>query len=308
MKRHASRPINGILLLDKPGGITSQAAVSRVKRLLDAAKAGHTGTLDPAATGLLPVCLGEATKFSHLLLDADKGYHAVIQLGRTTTTGDLEGDVVDERPVSSTPDEVRAVAARFRGELLQKPPMYSALKHAGKPLYRYARAGVEIDRAPRRVHIGALDISAIQGSVVHATIRCSKGTYIRVLAEDIGRALGCGACLAALTRTSVGDFSLEAATGLADLEAMGPEAGLLRLKPTDALLEPLPRVDLDDRQQSRLATGQAIVLASTQVSGLARLYGPSGFLGVGRFTETGTVEPARLLAQPEKKSPGMLEK
>ncbi len=308
MKRHASRPINGILLLDKPGGITSQAAVARVKRLLSAAKAGHTGTLDPAATGLLPVCLGEATKFSHLLLDADKGYRAAIQLGRTTTTGDLEGDVIDERPVSVTADEVHAIAARFRGELLQKPPMYSALKHAGKPLYRYARDGVEIDRAPRRVHIGVLDISAVQGSVIHATIRCSKGTYIRVLAEDIGRALGCGACLAALTRTSVGDFRLEAAIGLAELEEMGPEAALLQLKPTDALLEPLPRVDLDDRQQSRLSTGQAVALASTHGSGLARLYGPSGFLGVGRFTETGTVEPARLLAQPEKKSPVMLEK
>ena len=203
------RAVNGVLLLDKSAGMTSSAAVQRVRRLFRAQKAGHTGTLDPLATGLLPVCLGEATKFSHLLLDADKSYVATIRFGITTRTGDLEGEVTGQSEAHVSREEVEGVLKGFMGEIEQTPPMYSALKRDGQPLYKLARSGVEVPRAPRRIVIRKLELRAFEGDEIDLFVTCSKGTYVRVLAEDLGRALGCGACLAALRREGVGNFGLE---------------------------------------------------------------------------------------------------
>ena len=204
----ARQPIDGVLLLNKPVGITSNAALQKAKWLLNAKKAGHTGTLDPFADGLLPLCFGEATKFSAYLLDADKRYRAVMQLGVTTTTGDPEGAVLDTRDVSVGCDDLLAVLPRFMGEIGQIPPMHSALKHQGRPLYEYARAGIEIERPPRRVTIRALDMIECMPPRVVLDVQCSAGTYIRTLAQDIGAALGCGAHLTALTPTPAGGFTL----------------------------------------------------------------------------------------------------
>jgi len=215
--------MSGVLLLDKPAGITSQSAVSKAKRLFAATKAGHTGTLDPLATGLLPICFGEATKFSHLLLDADKTYAATVRLGVTTTTGDMEGTVTATAPAAFDRPVLEAVLKRFAGEILQTPPMYSAVKHAGKPLYKYARAGLKLARAPRRVCIRRIEFADFTRGEMRILVTCSKGTYIRVLAEDIGRELGCGACLAALRRTAVGGFNINATVKLDALCDMAPD-------------------------------------------------------------------------------------
>ncbi len=208
-QRGARRAVHGVLLLDKPAGSSSNAALREAQRLYGAAKAGHTGTLDPLATGLLPACFGEATQFSHLLLDSDKAYRASMRLGMTTSTGDLEGAVTSRAPVTVSREDVAAAARRFVGEIMQVPPMYSAIKQGGEPLYRLARAGLDVPRAPRAVVIRELAVLAMAGAEVELAVTCSKGTYIRVLAEDIGRALGCGACLAALRRTGVGGFALD---------------------------------------------------------------------------------------------------
>ncbi len=312
--RAAARPrrrVNGVLLLDKPRGITSQTAVTRVKRLCAAEKAGHTGTLDPMAEGLLPVCLGEATKFSHLLLDADKGYLATVKLGVTTSTGDLEGEVRSTAQVSVQRTAVEAVLAGFIGEILQTPPMYSAVKHAGKRLYELARAGETVARAPRRVRIRTIELIALQGDALQISVRCSKGTYIRVLAEDIGAALGCGACLAALTRTRVGEFRLEDAISLAALEASGDAACEARLLAVDALVASLPRVDLEAGAAHQLATGRAVRQpGNAAATDLARIYGPGQrFLGVARVEAGGDIVPRRLMASvPQPGAHVLLEK
>ncbi len=303
--------MNGVLLLDKPRGITSQTAVTRVKRLCAAEKAGHTGTLDPMAEGLLPVCLGEATKFSHLLLDADKGYLATVKLGVTTSTGDLEGEVRSTAQVSVQRTAVEAVLAGFIGEILQTPPMYSAVKHAGKRLYELARAGETVARAPRRVRIRTIELIALQGDALQISVRCSKGTYIRVLAEDIGAALGCGACLAALTRTRVGEFRLEDAISLAALEASGDAACEARLLAVDALVASLPRVDLEAGAAHQLATGRAVRQpGNAAATDLARIYGPGQrFLGVARVEAGGDIVPRRLMASvPQPGAHVLLEK
>src|SRR5688500_11313747 len=241
-RRPGGRALNGVLLLDKPRGITSHAAVQKTLRLLNAAKGGHTGTLDPLATGLLPVCLGEATKFSHLLLDADKTYLAAIRLGVRTTTGDLEGEVIERAAAVDVERSTGVdVLARFTGEILQTPPMYSAIKHAGMPLYRHARAGREIERVPRKVFIRRLDLVELGETELTVRVSCSKGTYVRVLAEDIGRALGCGGCLAALRREAVGAFGLSSATSLARLEGVGAEGGGASRPPCDALVAAVPQ-------------------------------------------------------------------
>jgi tRNA pseudouridine55 synthase len=286
-----------VLLLDKPPGISSQTAVTRVKFLLNAAKAGHTGTLDPMATGLLPIALGEATKFSSALLDAGKSYLATVRLGQTTTTGDLEGEVTSTSPVSVDRRMIEAAVAQFRGEIVQTPPMYSALKHAGKPLYEYARQGTDIERAPRRVTIAAMTIEGFDGNELRLSVACSKGTYIRVLAEDIGRALGCGACLAALRRTRVGRFDVADAVDLDALAALEPAARDVSLLPADAMLAELPMVALDGRQAQRLLSGQSIEVGGDAPEGLLRLYGPnSAFLGLGIGAGAGRIEPRRLIA------------
>ncbi len=297
MSRPRGSAVNGVLLLDKAGGITSQAAVSRVRILLSARKAGHTGTLDPLADGLLPVCFGEATKFSQLLLDADKEYRAVVRLGLRTTTGDLEGAVVARSACEVDVELIRDVLPRFEGEITQVPPMYSALKRDGRPLYAYARAGEELPREPRRVRIRQLEMQRYDGSDLTISVTCSKGTYIRVLAEDIGRALGCGACLAALTRTAVGGFRLAGALKVEELESMPLEERRRRLLPVDALVSTLPRIDLDAAAVALVKCGQPFDRPAGAGLGLSRLYGPGAeFLGVADAQATGMVVARRLMA------------
>jgi tRNA pseudouridine55 synthase len=302
----AKRAIDGVLLLDKAAGITSSAAVQKVRRLFSAAKAGHTGTLDPQATGLLPVCLGEATKFAHLLLDADKHYLATVRLGTTTTTGDLEGKTLTSTDGKRGHDEVEAVLARYRGPIQQTPPMYSAVKHGGQRLYKLARAGTEVPRQPRSIFISKLDLLDIEGEELKLAVSCSKGTYIRVLAEDIGRELGCGACLAALRREGVGGMALppEDPVSLQRLEALTLAGRDTLLLPPDALVASLPRLDLDTAETTRLLQGQPLEHRAAGKVGLARIYGPDRmFLGVVEVTSPGRILPRRLKAQaPDAKA------
>ncbi|MFN7087487.1 MAG: tRNA pseudouridine(55) synthase TruB [Burkholderiales bacterium] len=300
-RRPRRQAVDGVLLLDKPSGISSQTAVSRARALLLAAKAGHTGTLDPMASGLLPVCFGEATKFSHLLLESDKTYAATVKLGVTTTTGDREGELVATAAVDVSRAQLEAVLRRFVGNLMQTPPMYSALKHHGRPLYEYARAGVALPRVPRPVTIAALDLVAFEGDTFGITVRCSKGTYIRVLAEDIGRELGCGACLAALRRTAVGGFRLDRDCGAIALEVLQDaplEQRRARLLPVDALVATLPRIDLGAGEARRLLAGQELEWPEVLAAGPVRVYGPrQDFLGVARVGPAGKIVAQRLRAQ-----------
>lgn len=297
-RRAPRRAVDGVLLLDKPGGISSQTAVTRVKTLFNAAKAGHTGTLDPMATGLLPIALGEATKFSSVLLEAGKRYLATVRLGQTTTTGDLEGEVTGTSRVAVDLSQIETVLARFRGEIVQTPPMYSALKHAGRPLYEYAREGTEIERVPRRVTISALTLESYEAGELCIAVACSKGTYIRVLGEDLGRALGCGGCLAALRRTQVACFDIADAIGLDALAELAEGGRDLRLLPPDVMLSGLPMIEMDGAQERCILSGQAVEIAGGEpAQGLLRLYGPGrAFLGVGSRAEGGRVEPRRLIA------------
>ncbi|HXE75050.1 MAG TPA: tRNA pseudouridine(55) synthase TruB [Candidatus Xenobia bacterium] len=302
--RGMRRRVDGVLPLDKPAGISSHSAVQRVKRLYRALKAGHTGTLDPAATGLLPVCLGEATKFSHLLLDADKTYLASIRLGMVTSTGDLEGEVTARRAVRVEEEQVRAALKEFVGELLQTPPMHSAIKRGGMPLYKLARAGREVPRPPRKVRILALELVSFEGEELTVLVTCSKGTYVRVLAEDIGRTLGCGACLSALRRTAVGGFDLAAAVGLERLEAASESERDALLMPVDALVASLPRCDLDETGARRLRHGQPVEWGGAAWRGLARVYGPGReFLGVAEMLAPGRIVPRRLCSTATMPAP-----
>ncbi len=295
-KRAGQRAIDGVLLLDKPAGITSSAVVQTVRRLFSAAKAGHTGTLDPLATGLLPICLGEAAKFSHVLLDADKTYGATIRLGMTTTTGDLEGDLIERKPVSVDRRKLESVLERFVGAIRQVPPMYSALKRGGQPLYKFARAGQILPREPRDVLIKRLVLTGFAGEELTISVTCSKGTYIRVLAEDVGRELGCGACLAALRREGVGDFNLSGGTvTLERLELVtAAERDALLMAP-DAMVASLPRIDLDAAAALRLRQGRSVEQPGGEATGLARAYGPGkDFLGVVEVTSPGVMVARRL--------------
>lgn len=295
-KRAGQRAIDGVLLLDKPAGITSSAAVQTVRRLFSAAKAGHTGTLDPLATGLLPICLGEAAKFSHALLDADKTYGATVRLGMTTTTGDLEGELIERKPVSVDRRKLESVLERFIGAIQQVPPMYSALKRGGQPLYKFARAGQILPREPREVLIKRLMLTGFAGEELTISVTCSKGTYIRVLAEDVGRELGCGACLAALRREGVGDFNLSGgAVTLERLELVtAAERDALLLAP-DAMVASLPRIELDAAAALRLRQGRSVERPGGEATGLARAYGPGkDFLGVVEVTSPGVMVARRL--------------
>lgn len=289
--------VDGVLLLDKPSGITSNHALQKVRRLLNAAKAGHTGTLDPLASGLLPLTFGEATKFSSDLLDADKAYRATIRFGVRTTTADAEGDVIETRPVDFNRAALDVALSRFVGSIVQLPPMHSALKRDGKALYEYAREGVEVERAPRAVTIHRLDVISLDlgQSTAVIDVVCSKGTYVRTLAEDLGRALGCGAHLAALRRTAAGALTLERSVGLDALEAMPPAVRREWLLPADALLLALPRVALGDAQSRRFLHGNALDLGG--MPGRVRVYGPDErLLGTGQIDEHGALNPRRLIA------------
>jgi len=297
-RTRGGRPVNGVLLLDKPAGITSNAAVQSVRRLFRAQKAGHTGTLDPMASGLLPICLGEATKFSHLLLEADKAYAATVRLGMTTTTGDLDGETTARHAVQATPEDIRHALEGFAGEILQTPPMYSALKHDGQRLYQLARAGRDVPRAPRSIVIRKLDLLGVEGDEVSLFVSCSKGTYVRVLAEDLGRALGCGACLSGLRREGVGNFRLSlGAVSLDQIEQTAPGERDALLLPADALVSSLPRLDLDPEAALRLSHGQSVAHSAVHDEGLARIYGPTGiFLGVAEVRAQGRIVPRRLVS------------
>jgi tRNA pseudouridine55 synthase len=297
--RRERRRVDGVLLLDKPLGCSSNAALQRVKRAYGAAKAGHAGTLDPAASGLLPVCLGEATKFAQGLTDADKAYEAIVQLGVTTSTGDAEGEITARHEVAVNPGEAEAALAGFRGEIMQVPPMHSALKHRGKPLYAYARRGEDIPRAARRVTIHELKLLEAAGSRLRLHVRCSKGTYVRVLAEDLGRVLGCGAHLAGLRRVAVGPFDAAAAISLDAVESMAPAQRDGLLLPVDALLADLDRLVLDGAGSAAFRHGRVVVgVPAGAGTSLSRVYGSDGaFLGVGRRDPEGrSIAPIRVVA------------
>lgn len=299
VRRPPRRRVHGVLFIDKPAGITSNGVLGALKRLYRADKAGHTGTLDPFATGLLPVALGEATKFSGHLIDADKTYLATMRLGVTTDTGDLDGKVLETRPVAVGTDQLAAACAGLRGEIEQVPPMYSALKRDGKPLYEYARQGIVLERAARRVTIHALDLLGFDGTVASFRVTCSKGTYVRTLAEDIGAALGCGAHLSALRRERSGPFGIGSAITLAAIEATPDAERDVLLLPLDALIGHVPRLDVDAAAAARLRLGQKLsmhVLGVT-VDGLYRVYDQSGALTGLVQAYLGAIKPERIVAQ-----------
>jgi tRNA pseudouridine55 synthase len=294
-RRRQGDAVDGVLLLAKPAALTSNLALQKARRLLGAAKAGHAGTLDPLATGLLPLLFGEATKFSADLLEADKEYDATLALGVRTTTADADGEVLETRPVSVGRAEVEAVLPRFTGAIEQVPPMHSALKRDGRPLYEYARAGIELERAARPVTITALELLDFVADRVRLRVACSKGTYVRTLAEDIGAALGCGAHLAALVRTRVGPLRLSEAVTLPQLEAAGLDERRAWLRPVDLLLASLPRVELIEPKARRFAHGGEIDLGGPP--GRKRVYGPGDrLLGTAEVDTAGVLRPGRLIA------------
>jgi tRNA pseudouridine55 synthase len=300
-RRGEERRVDGILLLDKPAGLTSNAALQKVKRLYRARKAGHTGSLDPLASGLLPICLGEATKVSGFLLDADKHYWVSCRLGVRTSTADAEGEVLETRPVTDvTEARLREVMESFKGEIEQVPPMYSAVKHQGQRLYALARQGVEVEREPRRITIHAIELRDFRLPLVEIEVHCSKGTYIRTLVEDMGAALGCGAHVADLRRYGVGPYN---ASGMVTFEVLEDclaregEAGLDRLLlPMESGLSQWPDVRLSVNAAFYLRQGQPVLVPHAPTAGLVRLYeGQRRFLGVGEILDDGRVAPRRLL-------------
>lgn len=294
-ERRRRAVIDGVLLLDKPVGPSSTKVLGHVKHLLNASKAGHGGTLDPLASGLLPLMFGESTKYAAEGLDADKGYRAEILLGQKTSTGDAEGDVIQSAPVPAlTTETIEAALSHFRGPQQQIPPMYSALKKDGRALYAYAREGQEIDRAPRAIVIHQLTLVSWQLPKLTVDIRCSKGTYVRVLAEDIGHALGVPATLAALRRTSVGQLTTQDLVPLEAIESAAPNERSAFLKPVDWLIRDWPAVVLTVEQQRRFQQGQVILLASGD-PGLVRVYSATqDFLGTGRLAADSRLHPERV--------------
>ncbi len=292
------RKVDGVLLLDKPAGLTSNAALQKAKRLFRAEKAGHTGTLDPFATGLLPLCLGEATKFSQFLLDADKVYLAVVKLGIRTSSGDLDGEVIATRPVNISEASLCQALEGFMGEIEQVPPMHSALKHQGRPLYEYARKGIEIERKARRVVVRALSLETFEGDSCTLRVHCGKGFYVRALADDLGEVLGCGAHLVGLRRLAVGGFSLDNAMTLQELEVMPEAMRDARLLPPDGLIAELPGLSLDVESTWQISHGQAVWIPRLRVGEIYRLYGPhQDFLGVAEVNQDGKLAPKRLVVQ-----------
>lgn len=298
-ERIKRRPVHGVLLLDKPKGLSSNDALQKVKWLLRAEKAGHTGTLDPLATGLLPLCFGAATKFSQLHLDADKRYEAVAALGVKTTTGDAEGDVIERREVHVTDEMLQSVLQQFRGDIAQIPPMHSALKKDGKALYEYARAGIEVERIARNIKIYELSGVLYDDLAIKIIVKCSKGTYIRTLGEDIGEALGCGAHLSSLRRIGTGGFDISQCVTLEQLEAMTEGERVACLKPVDSLLDEHVRIELDAENTSRFLNGMSR-RGDWADSERVSVYGSMNaradvLLGVGRVV-AGELIPSRLLS------------
>jgi tRNA pseudouridine55 synthase len=291
--------VDGVLLLDKPVGLSSNDALIKAKRVLNAKKAGHTGTLDPFATGLLPLCFGEATKFSQDLLEADKTYETTVHLGITTNTGDTEGETIATGDVNVTPEQIEAVLAQFRGPIMQVPPMYSALKRDGKAYYEYAREGIVLEREARPVTILNLKFLEYSAPFLKLSVTCSKGTYIRVLGEDIGNALGCGAHLNALRRIQVGALTVEGMVTLEQLQAN--PAPLSMLAPVDALLASFPAVQLSEELAKRFLNGQRLALGKEDVAvpaeqGRVRVYHDEKLLGTAMLQEFSILAPERLIA------------
>jgi len=302
-RKQRGRNVDGILLLDKPAGLTSNGALQQVKRLFSAAKAGHTGSLDPLATGVLPLCFGEATKFSQFLLEADKKYRTTIKLGIATKTGDSDGEIVEEKEVPVVSD-VEEVLGQFRGEINQVPSMYSALKVNGQPLYKLARAGIEVERKERQVMIYELEIREQADTEWVLDIVCSKGTYIRTLAEDIGKVIGCGAHVSQLRRLKSGPYEIDETVTMEQLEQLrddGYDALDRTLLPTCTAVQQWPSVELTDITASYFRQGQPVQVASSPTSGWVRIFNESriqdesNFLGVGEILDDGRIAPRRLV-------------
>lgn len=298
--------IDGIFLLDKPIDITSNHALQRVKRLFGAKKAGHTGSLDPLATGMLPICFGEATKFSQFLLESDKCYQVTAQLGVKTTTGDAEGDVIATKPVENvTYERLEQVLRQFVGRIQQIPPMFSAIKYQGKPLYELARQGIEIERQPRAINIFRLHLEDFNQDSLRLDIHCSKGTYVRTLIEDIGEQLGCGAHVSVLHRSVVLPYNQSKMYTLAALEEMHKQLGVDALTqyllPVETSVESFPSIKLSTSAMFYIRMGQPVMVPHLPVQGLVRLFSDdSRFIGVGEVMEDGRVAPRRLVSQPGK--------
>lgn len=304
-RKNKGRNVSGVLLLDKPQGCSSNHILQKVKRLFGAAKAGHTGSLDPLATGMLPVCLGEATKISAFLLDSDKRYHLQCQLGVSTTTGDAEGEVLETQDVSSiTEQDVKAVLPEFIGKIEQIPPMYSALKHNGERLYKLARKGIEVERKARSVTIYDIEFISLrtddqQRLILELEVACSKGTYVRTLAEDIAKKLHCGAHITALRRLSVGPYDGEMLTieQLTELAAQGEEKLDSCLQPIDSGVADWPDVHLGSDAAFYVQQGQAVMVPHAPTQGWVRIYDHSHFLGLGEIQDDGLVAPRRMIKQ-----------
>jgi len=307
-RRRKGREVNGILVIDKPLGITSNGILQQVKRLYGAAKAGHTGALDPLATGVLPLCFGEATKFSQMMLDSDKAYIATARLGERTETGDSEGAVVEIKPVPTdlSPEVLEPVLEQFRGNIQQIPSMYSALKHNGRPLYEYAREGIVIDRPARPVTIYELRLLDVRENEIDIAVKCTKGTYIRSLVEDIGEVLGCGAHVVALRRTLAAGFTLANVHAVPDLEAMRARDESLDslLVEPDAALSMFPEHRLAGQPLVSILNGQPVRIPGRVYDGFVRIYGNEGFVGLAEALPEGEeteLVPRRLVSSSGKR-------
>ena len=303
-RRSRGRPLDGFLIMDKPVGLSSNQVVQKAKRMMDAQKVGHTGSLDPLATGVLPLCFGEATKFSQYLLDSDKRYWTRIRLGQTTNTGDSDGQVLEERPVTgATAERIEAVLADFRGSIEQTPSMYSAIKHHGQPLYKLARMGVEVERKSRTINVYHLELVAFEGDFFELELHCSKGTYVRSIAEDIGQKLGCGAHVVALRRRSAGPFQEADMISFATLEAACDSKNSEDfLKPISSAVGNWPEVSLNETLAYYLRQGQPVMVPRAPTQGWVRLAlqnesSATSFIGVGEVMDDGRIAPRRLVSR-----------
>ena len=299
--RKKGRDIHGVFLLDKPQGMSSNDILQKVKRIFQANKAGHTGALDPLATGMLPICLGEATKFSQFLLDSDKRYQVTAKLGERTDTSDAEGQVVETKAVNVTESDIQQALAQFRGDILQVPTMFSALKHQGKPLYEYARAGITVEREARPITIFELKFIAYEAPFLTLEVHCSKGTYIRTLVDDLGEVLGCGAHVTVLRRLAVADYPIAAMMSYADLQNMAENQPLEALDklllPMDTAVSNLPKINLNEQQTKAVGFGQRVKFENVeQIYGLVRLFSNTAqFLGVAEITADDVIRPNRMI-------------
>ncbi len=298
--KSSGRDVDGVLLLDKPVGVTSNTALQQLKRLFNARKAGHTGSLDKPASGLLPLCFGEATKFSSYLLDSDKTYIATCKLGVTTTTADASGEVIEKSAIPRLSGrELEKILARFRGVISQVPPMHSALKQGGQPLYKLAYQGREVERKPRQVTVYSLKLLDLRNDEFDIEVHCSKGTYIRILVEDIGKAVGCGAHVLSLRRIAVGPYNISAAVTIEHLRQLS-EAGEAHLDdqllPVDSMLGHFPEIEMNESLAFYLRRGQAVMVPGAPTSGLVRIRFNGEFIGIGEVQEDGRIAPKRLLS------------